>query len=770
VTAASFFRDITAFSVQIALVVVAIAVLVRLVRVPARVRYLSLRLALAATLVAPWLLRAPEMQGRTSPAIGTKAVSFLALPPAGTGSSAPVSAAMPVAPLDSSPAIPWTRIVLGVLFTGVVARALWLAVGVFRLLRLKRRGLVVDVPEYSELQQQLGTCATIAQVPGLSQPATFGILRPIVLLPDAMASAAASLRHAVVTHELFHVRRRDWLSVLVEEMVRTVLWFHPAILWMTSQIQLAREEIVDELTVRATGDRRTYVEALLAFADTPGLSPAPAFAHRRQLFHRILSVSKEKVMSRPRMLSSAAVLLAAVVGASWYASTLFPILTAATAEVMAPALLAAGVQASTQSGSRVVLDGNVELRAGDMRSRASRAELLLEQRTGDATAARAVTPENPIPRRTRGVTPARPAQFGGAQVVVRSLVTLDRNGAVTAVVRDGCSVTDGRTSDNAVCAAFFDAVSAAIRQWRYDRPAQGPIQFYVTITFRPGAEPTVTQSGEGNSAGLRETQDRLRLLAEQTRRGHDRVATEELLRARLEEMIAQLRELERAQRLALERGPANPDLVKLQQELAQLNDARARAEGRLQEAKLDGQQAPANLERRAFDERNRALLEEQFRAREAEMAERMREVEQLLVEARAQLRQAENGRQPAPATTASVSLEPAPLPGSTPLVSPSGRTPIRVSDVPGMKPPTVRKRVKPEHPLAAMKARVEGTVVLEAVVDEQGRVADVRVTKSIPLLDQAAMDAARQWEFTPTLMNGEPVPVLLMLEMNFTLK
>ena len=53
-TAASFFRDITAFSIQIALVALAIAVLVRLVRVPARVRYLSLRLALAATLVKEW--------------------------------------------------------------------------------------------------------------------------------------------------------------------------------------------------------------------------------------------------------------------------------------------------------------------------------------------------------------------------------------------------------------------------------------------------------------------------------------------------------------------------------------------------------------------------------------------------------------------------------------------------------------------------------------------------------------------------------------------
>ena len=68
-------------------------------------------------------------------------------------------------------------------------------------------------------------------------------------------------------------------ALLAEEMVRTALWFHPGIHWLAAQIQLAREEIVDELTVRAIGDRRTYVEALLAFADSPGLSPAPAFAH-----------------------------------------------------------------------------------------------------------------------------------------------------------------------------------------------------------------------------------------------------------------------------------------------------------------------------------------------------------------------------------------------------------------------------------------------------------------------------------------------------------
>ena len=69
-----------------------------------------------------------------------------------------------------------------------------------------------------------------------------------------------------------------------------------------------------------------------------------------------------------------------------------------------------------------------------------------------------------------------------------------------------------------------------------------------------------------------------------------------------------------------------------------------------------------------------------------------------------------------------------------------------------------------------MRARVEGTVTLEALVDERGRVADARVVKSIPLLDQSALAAAKQWEFKPAMLNGEPVPVLVMLELEFTLK
>jgi protein TonB len=77
--------------------------------------------------------------------------------------------------------------------------------------------------------------------------------------------------------------------------------------------------------------------------------------------------------------------------------------------------------------------------------------------------------------------------------------------------------------------------------------------------------------------------------------------------------------------------------------------------------------------------------------------------------------------------------------------------------------------VAPVYPVIAREAKVEGTVILEAVIDPTGRVDHVRVLRSRPLLDQAAVDAVRGWRYTPTLLNGVPVPVLLTITVRFTL-
>jgi TonB family protein len=85
-----------------------------------------------------------------------------------------------------------------------------------------------------------------------------------------------------------------------------------------------------------------------------------------------------------------------------------------------------------------------------------------------------------------------------------------------------------------------------------------------------------------------------------------------------------------------------------------------------------------------------------------------------------------------------------------------------------IKVPTKIKDVKPVYPAIAQSARVAGVVTIEATIGPDGKVIDAKVVRSIPLLDQAALDAVRQWEYTPTLLNGVPVSVLVTVTINFT--
>jgi TonB family protein len=85
-------------------------------------------------------------------------------------------------------------------------------------------------------------------------------------------------------------------------------------------------------------------------------------------------------------------------------------------------------------------------------------------------------------------------------------------------------------------------------------------------------------------------------------------------------------------------------------------------------------------------------------------------------------------------------------------------------------PPRINKYVEPEYPARARWLGIEGDVHLKAVINEKGEVTELSVERSIdPLLDQAAMDAARQWEYEPTLVDGVAVPIELTLIVQFNL-
>jgi TonB family protein len=87
----------------------------------------------------------------------------------------------------------------------------------------------------------------------------------------------------------------------------------------------------------------------------------------------------------------------------------------------------------------------------------------------------------------------------------------------------------------------------------------------------------------------------------------------------------------------------------------------------------------------------------------------------------------------------------------------------------GLMPPKKIKDARPQYPAIAQQARVQGVVILEVRIEEHGNVSDAKVLRSIPLLDQAALEAVKQWQYTPTLLNGVAVPILMTVTVNFSL-
>jgi beta-lactamase regulating signal transducer with metallopeptidase domain len=261
------------------------------IRLPA-IRYGWWQCVLVICLILP-------MQPRQLPGTG-------ASPPASVSRAAPGAAsdvaAMPVSfegAFGSVPAgIDWSTTLVGVILAGAVLRFAWLAAGILRLRRLRGAGEAASIsPAHDGLQELIETGAEIRYVPVIGQPVTFGLRHPVVLLPKTLQDQPVTIQRAVLAHELWHVRRRDWVWILAEECLKAGLWFNPAIPFVIARIRSSREEVVDELTILVTNSRRSYLEALLAYADEPPLFAAAPFARRRHLFHRMMLISREAVMS-----------------------------------------------------------------------------------------------------------------------------------------------------------------------------------------------------------------------------------------------------------------------------------------------------------------------------------------------------------------------------------------------------------------------------------------------------------------------------------------
>jgi periplasmic protein TonB len=103
-----------------------------------------------------------------------------------------------------------------------------------------------------------------------------------------------------------------------------------------------------------------------------------------------------------------------------------------------------------------------------------------------------------------------------------------------------------------------------------------------------------------------------------------------------------------------------------------------------------------------------------------------------------------------------------------PLPPPPAQKPIRIGGQ--VTAPALILRVEPKYPDFAAQAQIEGLVILEATVDTDGRVQSVEVLRSHGLLDQAAVDAVKQWRYSPLVLNGKPFPFILTVTVRFSVQ
>jgi protein TonB len=111
-------------------------------------------------------------------------------------------------------------------------------------------------------------------------------------------------------------------------------------------------------------------------------------------------------------------------------------------------------------------------------------------------------------------------------------------------------------------------------------------------------------------------------------------------------------------------------------------------------------------------------------------------------------------------------LPPPPPPPLPPVSAPPA--PVRIGGQ--LTAPALVHRVNPVYPDVAVHARVTGLVILEATVDTEGRVEAVRVVRSISLLNNAAIEAVKQWRYSPLVLNGVPTPFVLTVTLTFSLQ
>ncbi len=258
--------------------------------------------------------------------------------------------------------IPYLPLVAELLIAGMLFRLSRLLVGALSLRRALKRARPIALPwNMSQLAPVSGSQPRVCCVDSVNGPATYGLFRPVILLPGSFPDLTETQQLGVLCHELRHVQRRVWLFRLVEEIVRCLFWFHPLVLWLTQRIELSREQSVDQEVVQMLGRSRDYLESLLEMASARVSGPVAAlFLSESYLRQRVRIIKEGFTMSTRRLSLSLTMSVVILLTAGSLAVWAFP-LQGREQDQGRPAGLPGGSGIESQKrGPEAVTDGNSE--------------------------------------------------------------------------------------------------------------------------------------------------------------------------------------------------------------------------------------------------------------------------------------------------------------------------------------------------------------------------------------------------------------------------
>ncbi|MFN8011310.1 MAG: M56 family metallopeptidase [Holophagaceae bacterium] len=242
--------------------------------------------ALALMVAAPVATGALLRRAASVTAMGSAAPRTLAPAMEVAVEAAPASAP-PTLQARLQPVLPW---ILGIWSAGVALLSLRLLGGWAWMQRLRHAKAARAAEEWQTLVRVLARRMGLARdvllllCERLESPVALGVLRPVILMPPALLTGLEPLAlEAVLLHELAHIRRQDYLVNLLQSVAETLLFYHPAVWWISAVIRQERENACDDAAVRHTGDAVAYARTLSLLEEfrmdtrlKPATHPAPA--------------------------------------------------------------------------------------------------------------------------------------------------------------------------------------------------------------------------------------------------------------------------------------------------------------------------------------------------------------------------------------------------------------------------------------------------------------------------------------------------------------